>query len=388
MNDQPPSVPPPPQDCPASPLPTASLVLGILGLCCLGPLASIPAIVCGHLARARLRSAGHAGPEHAKAVAGLALGYGGIVLQAVLAAILFVLSAPGQRMLSGFLYPVSYEFVIAPQLDEVPPDRVPPALARLQDVLLQRLHAAGVPARAVPPDELGRVRLQVGRPPRVPIEEIRALVSHSAYLEFRLVHQDNDDLTAKLFDERAAPDGYRIAEIGGASYYERSADKDENPAAELAKDTLRRFGVFGPAYEFMLEETTVAGRTVFRPHIVSRRAEMNGEHIESARVEDDSGTPVVSIEFDAAGAKKFAAVTGDYAPGGARNPDPARRRRLAIVLDGRVCSAPSIMEAIQGGRAQISGRFTPVEARYLANALNAGAFPVPVLIASESPLSP
>jgi preprotein translocase subunit SecD len=64
-----------------------------------------------------------------------------------------------------------------------------------------------------------------------------------------------------------------------------------------------------------------------------------------------------------AGRPKFANLTRDYAPGGAKNPNPQSRRQLGIVLDGTLYSSPSIREAIFGGSAQIEGNFSVKEAR-------------------------
>ncbi len=100
------------------------------------------------------------------------------------------------------------------------------------------------------------------------------------------------------------------------------------------------------------------------------------------------GDVVVSIEFNAKGARKFAMLTSDFAPGGARNPNPQVGRQMAIVLDGTLYSAPVIREAIHGGRAEISGTFTVQEAAFLANILKAGSLPAPVKIVEQRIVDP
>ena len=80
---------------------------------------------------------------------------------------------------------------------------------------------------------------------------------------------------------------------------------------------------------------------------------------------------VVSMSFDSIGRRKFAQVTGDHIG-----------EHLAILLDGRVQSAPVIQDQIVGN-AIIQGNFTYEEASYLSNILKAGAFPVGVQIAEE-----
>ena len=85
----------------------------------------------------------------------------------------------------------------------------------------------------------------------------------------------------------------------------------------------------------------------------------------------------VSMSFDSAGRRKFAEVTSNHV-----------NEALAILLDGRVQSAPRIEEPIVGGQARITGDFTFEEANYLANILKSGAFPVGVRIAEERTVGP
>lgn len=84
-----------------------------------------------------------------------------------------------------------------------------------------------------------------------------------------------------------------------------------------------------------------------------------------AGTDESIGQPMVMVTFDAAGASKFAQLSGANVG-----------KPLAIVLDGKVLSAPVIYEPITGGQAQISGGFTSEEASQLAVALQSGALPV------------
>ena len=85
----------------------------------------------------------------------------------------------------------------------------------------------------------------------------------------------------------------------------------------------------------------------------------------------------VSMSFDGQGRRKFAEVTTDHV-----------NEALAILLDGKVQSAPRIEEPIVAGQARITGDFTFEEANYLANILKSGAFPVGVRIAEERSVGP
>jgi preprotein translocase subunit SecD len=120
-----------------------------------------------------------------------------------------------------------------------------------------------------------------------------------------------------------------------------------------------------------------------RPSAVTYRVEpgviMAGDVISDARHRPGQfgESPYVAITFDSRGAKIFERVTGESVG-----------RRLAIVLDGKVQSAPVIQERIGGGRAVITGSFTLDEARDLAIVLRAGALPAPVTIAEERSVGP
>jgi hypothetical protein len=102
------------------------------------------------------------------------------------------------------------------------------------------------------------------------------------------------------------------------------------------------------------------------PYLVKKRTTLTGEHIVDAKVMMDStyGTPYVSIRFDDKGGEILASVTGENV-----------NKRLAIVVDNRVYSAPVIREKIFGGRAQIVGNFTVEEARALSTVLKYGPLP-------------
>ncbi len=82
-----------------------------------------------------------------------------------------------------------------------------------------------------------------------------------------------------------------------------------------------------------------------------------------------SNEPIVNIEFNMSGAKKFAAMTSQNIG-----------KTIAIVLDGKVISAPRVNEPILGGEVQISGSFSVQEANELAANLNAGALPTKLYI--------
>lgn len=119
-----------------------------------------------------------------------------------------------------------------------------------------------------------------------------------------------------------------------------------------------------------------------KKYLVRKEPELTGAHLENAWVDTSQGgglvaQTVVSLKFDKEGAKDFARVTGAHVG-----------EQLAIVLDGRVKSAPKIKTRIDGGQAIIEGNFTVEEAKDLKIVLRAGALPAPVKIAEERTVGP
>jgi preprotein translocase subunit SecD len=126
-----------------------------------------------------------------------------------------------------------------------------------------------------------------------------------------------------------------------------------------------------------VDPITHASREV--PYSVEPTVLMTGDAISDARHRPGQlgEAPYVAITLTAPGGALFERITGDNVG-----------RRLAIVLDGKVQSAPVIKDRIGGGRAVITGNFTLDEARDLAIVLRAGALPAPVVVAEERTVGP
>ena len=135
-----------------------------------------------------------------------------------------------------------------------------------------------------------------------------------------------------------------------------------------------------PAEDVLLysERSTGPNKKPRQPYLLKKRTVLSGALLIDARVNfSQFGEPHVSITFNRQGDRKFAQLTGEHVG-----------ERMAIVLDNVVYSAPVIREKIEGGRAQISGSFTPEEAHDLAIILRAGALPAPVKILEERTVGP
>ncbi|MDD3088086.1 MAG: protein translocase subunit SecD [Candidatus Omnitrophica bacterium] len=114
--------------------------------------------------------------------------------------------------------------------------------------------------------------------------------------------------------------------------------------------------------------------------LLESEAVLTGDALSDAMInfsQADFGGQVVSLRFNSEGAKKFAQVTAANIG-----------RRLAIVLDGKVQSAPNIKEAIPSGEAVISGRFTVDQAQDLAKILKHGKLPAAIIVEEERTIGP
>jgi preprotein translocase subunit SecD len=209
------------------------------------------------------------------------------------------------------------------------------AVEQALETIRNRVDQFGVAEPDISPQGSDRILIQL---PGVkdPLRAIR-LIGRTALLEFKLVDEEHslpEALKGKV------PDGDIV-------FYQRR----ENP------------------------ET---GKVSKVPFLLKKKTLMTGEVLKDAQVRfDDFNQPYVALELDPRGAKMFDRIT-------AKNV----KKRLAIILDDNVYSAPIIQERISGGRAQITGIFDLNEAKDLAIVLRAGALPAPVKILENRSVGP
>ncbi len=181
----------------------------------------------------------------------------------------------------------------------------------------------------------------------------KALIKNTALLEFKML--DEDSALAKDLPNRVP------------------AGKEE--------EILKSFGPKVPPDDEILFERTVdkeSGRVTKTAYLVKKRAVLTGDVLTDARVSiGEFQNAYVSINFDNTGAKLFERITTENV-----------KKRMAIILDNTIYSAPVIQERISGGRAQITGSFTTEEANDLAIVLRAGALPAPVKILQDLTVGP
>ncbi|MDO9586609.1 MAG: protein translocase subunit SecD, partial [Brevundimonas sp.] len=123
-------------------------------------------------------------------------------------------------------------------------------------------------------------------------------------------------------------------------------------------------GAVPPDAELLMGEDGVT------PYLVKRRVIVSGENLVNANVTtDQSNRPAIGFRFDGQGARRFGETTAANIG-----------RPFAIVLDGKVISAPRINSAITGGSGIIEGSFTIASAAELVNLLNGGSLPAPLTV--------
>ena len=114
------------------------------------------------------------------------------------------------------------------------------------------------------------------------------------------------------------------------------------------------------------------------PVVVRRRALVTGDQLIDSQVSSDqNGAPAVSFRFDSTGGRRFAKATQDNVG-----------KPFAIILDGKVISAPRINEPILGGSGIISGSYTTASANELAILLRSGKLPVELKVVEERTVGP
>ncbi len=144
----------------------------------------------------------------------------------------------------------------------------------------------------------------------------------------------------------------------------------------LGKTAKLNFRLVSDNLDFGVDElTSETGETLK----VSKRIVMSGENLIDAQpsIQNQRNEPTVSFTLDRLGAQKFGRATTDNVG-----------KRLAIVLDGKVISAPNINEPITSGNGMISGNFTFQEATDLSLLLRSGALPTPLNIVEERTVGP
>jgi len=206
------------------------------------------------------------------------------------------------------------------------------------------------------------------------LETIRNRIDQFGVAETTVIKQGTNRILVEL---PGVSDQARARQLIGKTALLEFKMLDETNSLE---DALK--GAVPPGSQVLYQQETdpATGRVNKTPYLVQKRVILTGADLNDATV-DLSGSsgkgPAVSMNFNNRGGRTFALVTEENVG-----------KRLAIVLDDNVYSAPVIQEKITGGRAQITGRFSVEEATDLAIVLRAGSLPAPVEILEERSVGP
>lgn len=231
------------------------------------------------------------------------------------------------------------EFIIGFDGDKATTDGRPVEAVRDQiiEILRNRVDIMGVVEPELKPIGPSSISLRMPSVKEEKKAEIRKTIKETAKLEFRIVDSNN---AQKVAEYRQDPKGFRPTR--GYEYFEMQVETDEQIDTEIL-------------------------------FLKSHPEKLSGEDVTRAVATfNEFGNYSISLSFNARGAAAFARITKENV-----------QQRLAILMDGKVYSAPVIREAITGGNAEISGSFTAEEARRLAGVIESGNLPVSIAIDSE-----
>ena len=298
--------------------------------------------------------------------------------------------------------------VLEVDLSKLRPEERKDAVDRAMQIITNRVDQFGVAEPVV--QRQGKDRIIVELPGLKDIDRAMKLIGQTAQLEFKLLKpKDERDLVLKKMDEvlavkkpkpkgkaeelfqEAPEDTFLLSHpITGLMY--RLGGEDLGVRAEdvpkvkelLSKPEVQK--VIPPDGEFLwaAKPEVVGGEKYYRLYYLKKRPEMTGAMIKDARPDVGSGydpsvagRPIVRFSTTKDGVRLFARITGANIG-----------RRLAIVLDRKVFSAPVIRTRIPRGNGQITGLESMQEAKDLAIVLRTGALPAPVKIINKQVVGP
>ncbi|HKW51423.1 MAG TPA: protein translocase subunit SecD [Candidatus Eisenbacteria bacterium] len=273
------------------------------------------------------------------------------------------------------------------------------AVDQAMQIIRNRIDQFGVAEPSIQKQGDNRILIQL--PGLLDRERAKELIGQTALLEFKLVKTDEETRatldridsyfarkTLGALPDTTAPDSLRhpftsrFLFTGQRS--ESFALSSEVGAIDSMLSTLRADSTFvlDATLAWDAHETDIQGRTGRVLYVLTKEPLMRGSEVASAQMRLDldqqrPGAPGVSFTLTGRGGAIFADITGANVG-----------RRLAIVLDARIQSAPNIQERIPRGQGSITGSFTEEEAQNLAIVLRSGALPAPVNIVEERTVGP
>ncbi len=207
------------------------------------------------------------------------------------------------------------------------------------------------------------------------VDTIRNRLNEFGLAEPTVAKQGEDKILVEVPGIKTQADEQRIRELIARAAHLQLMAVDEDRAARVNSMNPNEAKSFG---DVILPDVN----TPERKYLLRAIQVLDGSMLTDAKVGfDKNNQPVINFTLNGQGAKIF----GDFTKLATRD---GKHDRMAIVLDNKVISAPSINERIGGGRVQVSGRFTLPEAHDLAIALRSGALLAPVYVMEKRSVGP
>lgn len=207
------------------------------------------------------------------------------------------------------------------------------------------------------------------------LETIRNRVDQFGVTEPVIVKQGENEIAVQL---PGIKDPERALELIGKTAQLEFKLVDEENAAKAGIGPVPE----GDELLMLKSKNRETGVTTTTPILLKKQTLLTGDMLSDATVKIGGGDmrgneTYVALEFNGEGARIFDRITGENV-----------NKRIAIVLDSTVYSAPVVRERISGGKASITGGFSPDEAKDLAIVLRAGALPAPVTVIYNQTIGP
>jgi len=203
------------------------------------------------------------------------------------------------------------------------------------------------------------------------VETIRNRLDQFGLAEPTVIRQGETDIVVELPGIKSAAEEKAARELISQPANLEMMAVDEEIADQVYSMTPQQAALYGAV---ILEKSDNPNEK----YLVKEIPILNGEQIIDAQVAfDQSNQPIINFTLNSSGARIFGEFTANNIG-----------KRLAVVLDGKVYSAPNIRERIGGGSGQISGGFTLVEAGNVAIALRSGALPASVKLLEKRSVGP
>ena len=245
-----------------------------------------------------------------------------LLITAVVAWALWMAYPPKEKVKLGLDLKGGMHLVLKVDLEKLPKNAREDATERAIEIIRNRIDQFGVSEPLI--QKQGKNRIVVQLPGITDRDRALDIIKQTAHLEFKLVSEDAQKLNRALDGE--VPAGFELKSLND------------------------------------------------KPILLQKQASLSGDSLVDARVEWSSMqlNPFVSFALDSKGARRFARLTKENIG-----------KKLAIVLDGKVKSAPTIETEIPQGKGQITGRFSEEDAADLALVLRTGALPAPIQVEEE-----